>query len=193
MSRFKGTRGTIVLIVLILMALSYYTYLSNRNEKPVDEKPEITRVQDVLMRDLTIQYPPSPKEVLKYYCEITQCFYNEEYSEEELNDLALKIRELYDDELIADKSLEQYFTDLKQDIDDYKEKGIVISSFATSASTDVEYSTAEEKEYASLYCTFTLRQNTELSATVHKFLLRKDEEGHWKILGWTLADKEVYE
>ena len=75
MSRFKGTRGTIVLIVLILMALSYYTYLSNRNEKPVDEKPEITRVQDVLMRDLTIQYPPSPKEVVKYYCEITQCFY----------------------------------------------------------------------------------------------------------------------
>ena len=193
MSRFKGTRGTIVLIVLILMALSYYTYLSNRNEKPVDEKPEITRVQDVLMRDLTIQYPPSPKEVVKYYCEITQCFYNEEYSEEELNDLALKIRELYDDELIADKSLEQYFTDLKQDIDDYKEKGIVISSFATSASTDVEYSRVEEKEYASLYCTFTLRQNTELSATVHKFLLRKDEEGHWRILGWTLADKEVYE
>ena len=79
------------------------------------------------------------------------------------------------------------------EIDDYKEKGIAISSFATSASTDVEYSTVEEKEYASLYCTFTLRQNTELSATVHKFLLRKDEDGHWKILGWTLADKEVYE
>ncbi|MDD2970039.1 MAG: hypothetical protein PHT89_06180 [Lachnospiraceae bacterium] len=193
MSRFKGTRGTIILIVLILMALSYYTYLSNRNEEPVNDKPEITRVQDVLLRDLKIQYPPSPKEVVKYYGEITQCFYSEEYSEEEQTDLALKIRELYDAELIADKTQEQYLSDLNQDIEEYKEKGIVISSFATSASTDVEYSTIDGKEYASLYCTFTLRQNTELSATVHKFLLRKDEEGHWKILGWTLADKEVYE
>lgn len=193
MSRFKGTRGTIILIVLILMALSYYTYLSNRNEEPVNDKPETTRVQDVLLRDLKIQYPPSPKEVVKYYGEITQCFYSEEYSEEEQTALALKIQELYDTELIADKTQEQYLSDLNEDIEEYKEKGIVISSFATSASTDVEYSTIDGKEYASLYCTFTLRQNTELSATVHKFLLRKDEEGHWKILGWTLADKEVYE
>ena len=117
MSRFKGTRGTIILIVLILMALSYYTYLSNRNEEPVNDKPEITRVQDVLLRDLKIQYPPSPKEVVKYYGEITQCFYSEEYSEEEQIDLALKIRELYDAELIADKTQKQYLSDLNQDIE----------------------------------------------------------------------------
>lgn len=193
MSRFKGTKGMIILFILIIMVLIYYAYLSNRNVVEEEVKQEVTRVQDVLLRDLEIQYPPSPKEVLKYYCEITECFYNETYSEEELTKLAMKIRQLYDDELIADKTDEVYMADLKKDIDNYKEKSIEISSYATSASTDVIYSTVDGKEYASLYCTITLRQSTDLSTLIHKFLLRKDTEGHWKILGWTIADKEVYE
>jgi len=193
MSRFKGTKGMIILFILIIMVLIYYAYLSNRNVVEEEVKQEVTKVQDVLLRDLEIQYPPSPKEVLKYYCEITECFYNETYSEEELTKLAMKIRQLYDDELIADKTDEVYMADLKKDIDNYKEKSIEISSYATSASTDVIYSTVDGKEYASLYCTITLRQSTDLSTLIHKFLLRKDTEGHWKILGWTIADKEVYE
>ena len=193
MSRFKGTKGTIILAIVILLVLGYYAYLSNRNSVKTQEKEIVTKVQDVLLRDLSIQYPPSPKEVVKYYCEITECFYNETYSEEELKELGLKIRQLYDDELTADKSEEIYLTDLKKDIDQYKEQGIVISSYATSASTDVVYSVTEGKEYATLFCTFTLRQNTDLSSLIHKYILRKDVEGHWKILGWTLADNEEFE
>lgn len=188
MGRFKGVKGTIILIILIALMISYYFYLSNRTVPEKEESVQITAVQSLLLDDLEISYPPSPKEVLKYYCEITKCFYNEKYTEEELEALAFKIRELYDDELAANKSDEQYLIDLKDDIQTFHKNKFTISSYSTSSSMDVEYFSTGGYEFAKLYCMFTLRQGTKLKFTTEQFLLRKDDKGHWKIYGWELAD-----
>ena len=91
----KGRSVKLVIIGIILVALvvGYYFYLSNKVKTAREEQTEVTAVQNVLMRDLERSYPPTPKEVLRYYCEITKCFYNEEYTEEELQELALKAQE----------------------------------------------------------------------------------------------------
>ncbi len=188
MGRLKEAKGIIILIIVIGLIIGYYFYLSNRTVTQTEESAQPTAVQTVLLDNLEISYPPSPKEVVKFYCEITKCFYNEKYTEEELKALALKIRELYDDELVANQSEEQYLTDLKADIDSFAEKKCTISSYSTSSSMDVEYFSADGFEFAKLYCMFTLRQGTELKFTTERFLLRKDDEGHWKIYGWELAD-----
>lgn len=188
----SGARGLIIGIVLICLVLGYYYYLSNKRPIKADaESTVITVVQKALMRDLEYNYPPSPREVIKYYGQLTQCFYNEEYTEEEFMKLAFQIQKLYDAELVANKTQQQYLDDLEWDINNMKRQEIVVSSYSPSSSTDVERFSADGHEWAKLRCTFTLRKGTDLAASEEVFLLRKDEAGHWKIYGWKLAENEL--
>jgi len=186
----KNIKGTMIGLAMILLVLGYYAYLSNRQTPTQNEAVKITRTQDVLLKDLTRNYPPSPKEVLKYYSEMTMCFYNEEHSEEEIKELALKARELYDSELLKNQTEEQYIRMLGEDISEYKNEKITVSSYSVSNSTDVEYYTRDNAEWAKLYCIYTLRKGTSLASTEEEFLLKKDEDGHWKIYGWILSPEK---
>lgn len=187
----NAIKGMIIGIILIAMIFGYYYYLTNkRTESKEEAAVKSTAVQDILLHNLDTRYPPTPKEVVKFFGQITQCFYNETYTEEEFVQLAMQIQRLYDEELIANKTQNQYIEDLRWDIDHMKEQEIVISSYAVSASTDVHYFSMDGFDWARLYCSFTLRKGTHLEASNEIFLLRKDEEGHWKIFGWTLAEEE---
>lgn len=180
-----GVKTLIIGIILLCIVLGYYYYLSNKQRNSREEaKVTTTAVQEVLLYNLEKRYPPTPKEVVKFFGEISKCFYNETYTEEEFLQLASKIQILYDEELVANKTQEQYIKDLREDIDEWKEIGMVISSYSTSASTDVERFTQDGYEWARLYCSFTLRAGTKLETSNEVFLLRKDKEGHWKIFGW---------
>ncbi len=187
MKRFRGLKGTIIFVLLIFMLIGYYFYLSNRHKDAAEESAESSQVQDVLLRDLSRNYPATPKEVLRYYSDLTECFYNGERSEEELTALADKAMELYDEELIRNQTTE-YKEKLKEDIDKFHTMKIEISSYKTSSSTDVDYFTKDGRECAGLYCVYTLRSGSNLQYVEEVFILRKDESGHWKILGWDRAD-----
>ena len=179
------------LLALILIVIGYYYYLSNRTlQNKKNEEVEISVVQELLLCDLEKNYPPSPKEVVKYYSEITKCLHNEDISDEELNDLAMKMQELYDDELIANKSKDEYITDLKSEITTFKDNEYTISNYATSASTDVDYYSVDDNSFAELYCTYYIRVKTSMQSLEEVFLLRKDENNHWKIYGWQPVIKQ---
>lgn len=185
----KILAGVIVVLMLAVFALGFFLYLSRQNSASVPEETIVRKVDEVLLRDLTRNYPPSPKEVVRYYSEITTCFYEENLTEDELKKLALKARELYDAELLASQTEEEYMEDLKKDILDFNAMGIVVSGYSLSASTDVEFFTQDGYSFARLYADYRLRQGTEYLYSNEVFLLRKDEEGHWKIYGWALAEK----
>lgn len=191
MKSSKVAKTVIIVVVLAAVILACYYYLGHRTKRQeVEEAAVATVVQSVLMRDLEHNYPPTPKEVVKYYAEITECFYNETYSDEELVQLANKIQMLYDAELVANKTQEQYLEDLRNDIAEMKGKQLVIASYEVSASTDVEEFTQDGYSCARLYCTFYLRQpgNGSRVPSLERFILRKDEDGHWKIFGWELVE-----
>lgn len=183
----KGTKGLILTAVMIVLIVGYYAYLSNRSAANKEEVIQLTATEEALSRDLERTYPPSPKEVLKYYSELTMCFYNEEHDDEEIISLAKRARELYDDELLANQTEEQYIRMLAEDINQYKEDKMTISSYSVSSSVDVEYYTRDGSEWAKLYCIYTLRRETMLYSTHEDFLLRKDADGHWKIYGWVVS------
>ena len=116
MKNSKVAKTVIIVVVLAALILVYYYYLGHRAKRQeVEETIVATVVQSVLMRDLEHNYPPTPKEVVKYYAEITECFYNETYSDEELVKLAGKIQMLYDTELAANKMQERYMEVLRKD------------------------------------------------------------------------------
>lgn len=195
MKKGNPIRVIIVFAIFVLACVGAFFYLSNREEEePVETDHKVmTVVQEVLSRNLDTNYPPTPKEVLKYYSEITRCFYSEKYTDEELDALAIKSRELFDQELFENQSAEQYLAALKRDIEDYKEANRVISSYSVSSSTDVNEYSYDGREWAQLYCIYSLREGTTIIPIQERFLMRKDENGHWKILGWELAEQNEEE
>lgn len=192
--RKKGNEGNslvkaiVVMCILVAMLIGFYYYISHKGIAERDDNVTITKSQQVLMRNLESNYPPSPKEVVKYYCEITQCFYNETHTEEEIEALAAQIRRLYDEELIANQTEERYLEDLKIDIISMSGNEMTISSFGLPSSTEVDFFSEDGYDWARLYCNFNLRQKTKIVNTIEQFLLRKDENGRWKIYGWQLVD-----
>ena len=183
----NGVKIIIVGIVLAALVIGYFYYISNKvEESKKEETVESTLVQTVLLRDLDKNYPPSPKEVIKYFSEISRCFYNEKYTEDELYELAMKIEGICDDELLANQTKEQYLADLKSEIAEMKANDRAISSYEVSLSTDVEYFYEGEDYCARLYCTYNIRQKSEILQSRVVFILRQDENKHWKILGWEL-------
>ena len=192
MRRKKGSGIKILIIglILIVIVLGYYYYLSNKSRGKSEEgTQELTAVQEILLHNFDRTYPPTPKEVVRYFGEITQCFYNETYSEEEFLALAEQIQKLYDEELIANKTQEQYIEDLRSDVEEMKGLSMEVASFSTSSSADVKTFRQDGYEWARLYCTFIIKQGTQREQSNEVFILRKDGDGHWKIYGWALADK----
>lgn len=186
MDKKNNFKSAILIIIVAVLVVAFYFRISNKQQEKT-EQTSVSAVQEVLLRDMDRDYPPSPKEVVKYYAEITKCFYDGDCSDEELEKLAERARDMYDEELNANKTQEKYFEDLKFDISDFENQSIKISSYSVSASTDVEYSTIDNRDCARLYCMFNLSKDSTMTNSYQEFLLRKDETGHWKILGWNLA------
>ncbi len=180
-------KNVIIIVVLIALVGGYYFYLSNRNK--TEDDTEVTAVHDVILRNLETNYPPTPKEVVKYYSEITKCLHNENYTDEQFEQMADKLLALYDEELAENNPKDQYLKDLKNDIKEFRDSGFSILKYTTSASTDVEEYTSEGRKCAKLYCNYSIKTGPEYKTSKQVFVLRREtESGHWKILGFDLAE-----
>lgn len=181
------TRITIIVICLLAVLVGYYAYLSNKTRESKAEAG-MTLVQSTLSRDLQNDYPSTPKEVIKYYNSILKCFYDEECTDEEIDALGYKARELYDDELLEQNELGTYLIRLREDIEDYKENKRRITSMAVAASTNVYFFSQDGFDFARIHCGYDIVESGTNRSTILVYLLRKDEEKRWKIYGWDLAE-----
>lgn len=185
--------GIVAVILIAVMIVVAFGFLNKKEEVQAAEEPQVdvSKLTEILLKDIDKSYPPTPKEVLKYYSEITCCFYNDELTQEQLSDLAARSYILYDDELKANMSFEQYLKDLEEDILSFQSQNIVVSGYTVSASADVERFSEDGYDWARLYATYRLRQGTEYLYSNEVFLLRKDTDGHWKIYGFELVNNET--
>lgn len=181
------TQTTVVLMVLILLVVGYYCYLVNRSNRSADENTPTT-VENVLLRDLEHNYPPTPREVIRYYNDVIKCFYNEDCSQEELEALALKARGLYDQELLDHNDWDTYIFNLEAEIQDFRKNNRKISNISLASSADVDEFTKDGYKFARIRCGYNILQGRESSSSRQVYLLRKDEDGHWKIYGWDLEE-----
>ena len=189
MRQRNPARILIVFVVFAIGVVGLFFYISNRSRVVAEgRQQQMTAVQEILARNLDTNYPPTPKEVLKFYSEITRCFYGEEYTDEELVQLATLSRRLFDDELVANQTDEQYLSALRMDIESWKNDKKVISSYSVSSSTDVQEYSYGGFEWAQLYCIYSIRMGTNIAPVQEHFIMRKDSAGHWKILGWELVE-----
>lgn len=181
------TRTAVIVICLIAIMVGYFAYLSGRSRES-DTDTQMTAVQDVLNRNMNTDYPPTPKEVVKYYNDILRCLYNEEYSDAEFDELGHRARELYDAELLEQNELGTYMMRLGAEIQEYKNAKRKITGSAVAASTNVDFFTEDGFEFARLQSGYNVIDGGEKKYSVTVYLLRKDEQKRWKIYGWTQAD-----
>ena len=171
---------------MVFLAVFYFV----ANGKREDSMTKLSATEATIQRDLSINYPQTPKAVVRYYAELSQCMYDPANSDEQIAEIARQSRDLFDDELKAQQTDEQYLASLKSTIAGFINDNRRIVSFTVSPSSEVIYSKLDIGDVASLYCTYTMQKGSVSYSDPEHFLLRRDGDGRWKILGWQSTSVE---
>ena len=172
---------TIIIMLVVVGLVGTYTFLIHRARRNRDNE-KLSQVQSVLSYDLQKNYPASVRKVIEAYNEIQKCFYNEEYTAEELEALGMKARELYDDELLDANEISSYLQRLSTDIGSFKTNNRRMTGASPGASTSVQYN--NENGIAEIRCIYTFTENYTNKTVTMVYWLRQDSNKRWKILGW---------
>lgn len=186
----KYGRTIIVIAVLVALGLGYYYYLANKDtgKDATDIAADTSEVSVLISKDIMANYPESPKDVVNLYARITKAYYDTSLTDEQIEALGKQARLMFDDELKNTQTDEDFYEKLKEDIGNYNSTKTRISSYAIQSAAKTKYSTFKDRQYASIALVYYLRQGDKLIDSPTKFTLRKDDDGHWKILFWELTE-----
>lgn len=179
--------GTVIIgIVCITLVVGLYYNLSH---KQTADSTEVTEVQKVILTDLKGKsYPATPREVIKFYNRILCCYYNEEYTDDEFQQLADQALALMDQELADNNPAEQYYMQAKAEVENYHAQKKTINNASVCGSNEVEFMTKDDREYAYVKASYFLRSNEGFTKSYQNYVLRKDDSDHWKILAFELIE-----
>lgn len=179
-----------IALLCVLGVLLYYHFSNSPDKGEENEKTDnvsVGEVEKLISKDIENNYPITVKETIELFTRIQKCYYNEDYSQEQLVKLAYMALNLMDEELKEINSFDKYFENLSEDIKLYKKHNRTISRVILDKSSEVVYSTIKEKKYASINCIYYLKTGNSTQKTKETYVLRKDENDRWKILGWQLS------
>jgi hypothetical protein len=185
-TRTTTTIGLMTLVAIIV--LLFYYYWTNRTEPLEDATANMSEVEKILSVDLDLYYPETPREVIKVFARIMRALYNNP-EDDEVEPLALKIRELYDKEFLESNPEKTYLNNLFTDIAVWKEKDRRITNYLLINEDLEQLSEIEGVKYSVNYISYTIQENTKFTE-VWKVLLRQDENEDWKIVGWEFVPQE---
>ena len=186
----KYGRTIIVIAVLVALGLGYYYYLANKDtgKDATDIAADTSEVSVLISKDIMANYPESPKDVVNLYARITKAYYDTSLTDEQIEALGKQARLMFDDELKNTQTDADFYEKLKEDIGNYNSTKTLISSYVIQSAAKTKYSTFKDRQYASIALVYYLRQGDKLIDSPTKFTLRKDDDGHWKILFWELTE-----
>ena len=190
----KRTRIIVIVVVCVALLVGGYAYWMNHNSNASSENIELSKAQQLITKDLSKNYPATPREVVKIYNEIITCFYNEECTEAELEALVDMTLLLMDEELAVNNPKEDYLKKVKAEILAYEVAERTIVSYTLESSNEVEYGTIDGEESAVVQTSYFIKSDAEknpYSKTYQDYLLRKDAEGKWKILGFEKVEGDT--
>lgn len=178
------------ILIIGLVCYGYYFVTQKAKQKQLQEKP-LTEVQQIITKNLSVEYPPTPRAVVSLYNRIITAYYREEYTQEEFEKMADLARGLFDEELLQQNPRELYLSNLASEINSYRAKSKTIESNTVEDSKNIEYLTDTEKGDFIAYVDtsyFLKEEKSTFTKTYMQFILRKDSDGKWKILGFYKID-----
>ena len=177
----KKSTITIIIICVLLICGGFYVFTQNDTQK----ETELTEVQKIITKDLENDYPKTPREVIKWYNRIVECYYDDDKENEGLEELSLQMQKLLDEELLLVNGGEDYYNSLLTEVAYYESNEMYIVETDVCPTNQVKLITDKEKGDNLAYVTasyFLKIGNNDFSKTYQEFILREDEEGKWKIL-----------
>lgn len=180
----NSVKSVIIIVICAALCLGYYFYLTNRDN---GKEKEMSEVEMVVSKDLENSYPKTAREVVKFYNRILNCYYSQDYTQEQLEKMAGQARLLMDEELKENNPQDQYLESVKADIASYEADKKSISNISVEGSKEVEYKTKSGRDYAYVDVSYFMKSNKsgqKSGRAIQTYILRKDGDGDWRILGF---------
>lgn len=177
----KSNSTTIIFVGFLIVAavVVYFSWFYNKDDKDTTA----SLYNEVIARDLTKDYPQTPAEVVKEYCEIIKCMYSEELSDDQIFTLCGQMRALYSEELLKNNPMQDMLYKLTNDISTYRDEDMKINSYLVEPAEDIEYVVVDDKKRANVEFNITVK-GTELVRLSEELMLEEDSNRNFKIIGW---------
>lgn len=175
-------KGIIIAILLVALVLYYFNYLSNQSSKRKTES-EKAELEQLMEYNMSLDYPNTPRDVVKLHNRYFKLFYGQSLSDDELVVLNEKVRTLYSTELLAINAEITNLNGLKQNIKDMNDQGYVYKSYTLPEASQVQKFTRDGKEMASLEVAMTIGTKDGIAYRDVRYILIKEND-QWKIYGW---------
>lgn len=189
----KKTRIVILAIVIVAAICTAFYIVNNNSKKESAKEAELTEIQKITTRNMEKDYPATPREVIKFYNRIIKCYYGRQYSDDELEQLADQALSMFDDDLLKKNEKESYIESVKSDAAQYEEDNKSISQTDVCDSNDVKYMTDNGDDIAYVTASYFIKNDSSYTKTYQEYVLRKDDDGDWKILTFYKIEGESSE
>ena len=184
--------GTIIFCVLMAAVLiGLYFMLTRKNEDTKNEIPaETSEAENLIKKDLDIDYPATPREVLKLYARITKCIYSDNITDDQIEKLVKQVRKLYAADLLQNNAEDEQIAFLKGDISEYRKENKIIYSYAIDSANNISFIQTKAGKTALIKMYFTLRAGASMDRAFEEFSMLEEDGGKWKIAGWRPAEEK---
>lgn len=189
----KKTRIVILAIVIVAAICTAFYIVNNNSKKESAKEAGLTEIQKITTRNMEKDYPATPREVIKFYNRIVKCYYGRQYSDDELEQLADQALSMFDDDLLKKNQKESYIESVKSDAAQYEEDNKSISQTDVCDSNDVKYMTDNGDDIAYVTASYFIKNGSSYTKTYQEYVLRKDDDGDWKILTFYKIEGESSE
>ena len=187
----KSTVKTVtIMIVLAGIIFCAFMYFINREDTDSIAETEQSEVEKLLAKDFSKEYPPTAREVVKRFARILKCIYSGEVTTDEVTQLGELILGLYSEELLAVNPYDSYIEQLLNEVEEYSDANRVVISYMVDSGDNTVTWKKDGVDYSRILATFTTQEETIFNKSSEEFVLKLDEDGHWKIVGWRIVDKE---
>ena len=172
----------IIIAGVLLICGAFFFFTKDNGQK----ETELTEVQKIITKDLETDYPKTPREIVKLYNRIVECYYSEEkkredISKEELKALSKQMLQLLDEEVLLANQEDEYYNFVLDEIKVFEANDTYIVESEVCGRNDVQEVIDPNNGDKLAYVGASYFMNT-LETIYQKFILREDENGKWKIL-----------
>ena len=189
----NGPWGTIIFMVLFAAVVIgiYFAITRGKNTDTKEIPAETSEADALIKKDLDWEYPATPREVLKLYCRITKCLYNDDLTDEQIKKLVSQVRNLYSFDLLENNAEDEQIAFIKGDRVEYKKDKKTIFSFAIDSANNIEYIDTKAGKTALIKMYFTLKAGANMDRSFEEFSLIRQDDGKWKIAAWRQSENET--
>lgn len=196
MKKKRGAGGVIVLILIVAVFVGAFVLIMRYAPRSAEDTTKVSELDTLLNIDVAGSYPSTPREVMKLYNRYIICLYGEgsdAITDGQMQALGAKLRVMYDEALLEKNPQETNFENLILELGSFREDKKTIIQANVCGSNEVEYVKAKGGSGAFVEVSYFMRYDNDTKErfrrTYQRFLLRKDADGNWKILGFEQVDR----